>query len=327
MIFLTDPTSHLDGDAIGNLGDCIIKDAVAAHLQGLCPETLQYEWVGLDRKRLPEAAGDSSLLLCGANVLANRPYMNKHVWRPAFRDAWSIDQVLLVGVGWWKYQRQPGLTTSAFYRHFLSAENVAHSVRDSYTRDMLTACGVANVINTGCPTMWNLPDIMQFESTKADTVVFTLTDYSRKVSEDRWLVQHLLASYQHVVFFPQGTGDVTYLQSLIEHEDFGTVEILERSMGAYNQLLEDQNVDYVGTRLHGGIRALQKGRRSIIISVDNRAEVIAKDTGLPVVPRASIARDLPVAIETIDEIRLSMNRDGIEEFKGALQEYFQALAR
>ena len=40
-------------------------------------------------------------------------------------------------------------------------------------------------------------------------------------------------------------------------------------------LIQDTECDYIGTRLHGGIRALQHGRRSLILSVDNRAVVLA----------------------------------------------------
>jgi hypothetical protein len=43
------------------------------------------------------------------------------------------------------------------------------------------------------------------------------------------------------------------------------------------------DVDFVGARLHGGIRALQRGRRTLTIALDNRAREIAGDTGMPVV--------------------------------------------
>ncbi len=57
-------------------------------------------------------------------------------------------------------------------------------------------------------------------------------------------------------------------------------------------MLDHEDVDFVGARLHGGIRALQRGRRALIVPVDNRAAEISKSTVLPVA-----SRDEPEAIE------------------------------
>ena len=59
-------------------------------------------------------------------------------------------------------------------------------------------------------------------------------------------------------------------------------------------LLASGDIDYVGTRLHGGIEALNHGRRSLVLAVDNRATEIGKDTNLPVMDRKS-------AVELIEE--------------------------
>ena len=50
----------------------------------------------------------------------------------------------------------------------------------------------------------------------------------------------------------------------------------------------DKELDYVGTRLHAGVRAMQKGRRSIILSIDNRAREMGKDYNLNVIERNDI---------------------------------------
>ena len=49
-----------------------------------------------------------------------------------------------------------------------------------------------------------------------------------------------------------------------------------------------ENIDYVGTRLHAGIRALQHKKRTIIIGIDNRAIEKAKDFNLTVIDRKNI---------------------------------------
>jgi polysaccharide pyruvyl transferase WcaK-like protein len=81
--------------------------------------------------------------------------------------------------------------------------------------------------------------------------------------------------------------------------------------------LESKDIDYVGTRLHAGIRALQKGRRALIISVDNRATEIGRDTHLPIVERKNMSC-LEAMIKTNLEISLKINRYGIDSFKGQL---------
>lgn len=47
-------------------------------------------------------------------------------------------------------------------------------------------------------------------------------------------------------------------------------------MAKYRHFLEENDVDYVGTRLHGGVYAMQQKCRSIILSVDNRAREFDK---------------------------------------------------
>jgi polysaccharide pyruvyl transferase WcaK-like protein len=55
-------------------------------------------------------------------------------------------------------------------------------------------------------------------------------------------------------------------------------------------LASDLDIDYVGNRLHAGIRALQHGRRTIIVAIDNRAREMGQDFALPTVDRTDIER-------------------------------------
>jgi hypothetical protein len=43
-------------------------------------------------------------------------------------------------------------------------------------------------------------------------------------------------------------------------------------------------LDYVGTRLHGGIRCLKAGARCLIRKIDNRARTIAQAPPIPALP-------------------------------------------
>jgi polysaccharide pyruvyl transferase WcaK-like protein len=92
----------------------------------------------------------------------------------------------------------------------------------------------------------------------------------------------VLANYEKIYLFPQMMGDAQYVQNINLGRD---IKVISPSLAAYDQILASEELDYIGTRLHGGIRALQHGRRSLIIEVDNRAAEIASDTNLPTVKR------------------------------------------
>jgi polysaccharide pyruvyl transferase WcaK-like protein len=166
------------------------------------------------------------------------------------------------------------------YRKLFSKNNLL-SVRDRYTEQRLIEIGVKNVIYTACPTMWELsPEFCkEIPITKAENVITTLTHYKRDVGRDRTMLNILLACYSKVFFFAQQADDIAYLKELGFSE---RVEIIKPSLAAFDNILRFENVDFVGTRLHAGIRALNFKRRSLIIAVDNRATEIKKDTNLPV---------------------------------------------
>jgi hypothetical protein len=317
-IVLTDPTSHQVDGAIHNLGDVIIKEAIVDNLQ---VASKRVRWIPLAGAGYhPEKPGSGCLVLAGANVLANNPFFNPWVWKPSLGQCAARDYVVLCGVGWWQYQRRFGPLSRAFYRRVLLPTPVLHSVRDGYTAQMLGKSGLDNVLNTGCPTMWRLPERMSFGSLKPDRVVFTLTDYSQDPPNDRALVQFALRTYDDVTFFPQGSGDVDYLRSLGVGPGAERILFLDRTLADYDDCLESGPVDYVGTRLHGGIRALQKGRRAFVLIVDNRAAEIARDTGLRCIPRSDLDR-LTAGIHEDFELSLRLDRSAVRRFLEAFERY------
>ena len=54
---------------------------------------------------------------------------------------------------------------------------------------------------------------------------------------------------------------------------------------AYSEVLQ-QGVDYIGTRLHAGIFAMQHKVRAFILAVDNRAQDMAMTFGINSILRA-----------------------------------------
>jgi hypothetical protein len=78
------------------------------------------------------------------------------------------------------------------------------------------------------------------------------------------------------------------------------------------------DIDYLGTRLHAGIRALQNKKRTLILAVDNRAIEISKDTNLPVVPRNDW-ESITSWIESAYETRIRLPWSNIDKWKSQFQ--------
>lgn len=273
--------------ATQNLGDLIILESVNKTLEKLFPDgrffnTATHESIGLASYKLHKKADLS--FVAGTNLLSSN--MNKYnQWKVNFYDAAFLKDIILLGVGWWQYQNGVNWYTKLLYQKLLHSK-YQHSVRDSYTKAKLAQAGLVNCINTGCPTTWSLTPqhCSNIPTVKSDSVVFTLTDYNKNHHADSKLIDFLAKHYDKLYFWPQGSGDLDYLKSFSNN-----VELVAPSLRGFDALLESSDsIDYVGTRLHAGIRAMQHQRRSIIIGVDNRAVEIAKDINLPFLVRENI---------------------------------------
>lgn len=178
---------------------------------------------------------------------------------------------IMVGVGITKDNQKPTLLTKQFYKDILR-KDIAHSVRDEQSKKMLESICDVNVINTGCPTLWGLtPEVCAAIPTqKADNVVFTVsgqTKYQNR-ERDQLLLSTVEKSYDQIYFWVQTYEDEPYFRSLQHTKDVKYVY----SLKDYGNILDNGNVDYVGTRLHGGIFAMQHGVRSTIVEIDHRAK-------------------------------------------------------
>ena len=276
-----------------NMGDEIIMDAVMLHLESIftheqfCRYPTHY---ALASKTLKKAWKNPLAFVGGTNLLRNywRFRARKNQWAIGFFDGFQMQPAILMGAGWNSYAKSPEWKARVFYRNALSKEYI-HSVRDNYSLEKLKACGVNNVINTGCPTLWQLtPEhLARVPSVKAHQVVFTLTDYSRDIEKDSQLVECLEKNYQKLYFWAQGSEDNQYFDELIQLKPqiFENIERIPTNLKSYNQLFINNEIDFIGTRLHAGIRALQLQKRVIIIGIDNRALEMHKDFNLPVVER------------------------------------------
>jgi len=299
-----------------NLGDVIIVDEVMRHLEPLFSEfdiqtvSTHIKMTSKERKKVRHA---DYQIVAGTNLLSSKMYSYRQ-WNIGFREMAVWRDILLMGVGWWQYQNEPDLYTRTLLRTILH-EDLWHSVRDSYTLKKLNSIGLNNVLNTGCPTLWKLDELhcRDIPQKKAKAAVVTLTDYNRNRVQDAKFIQFMAEHYEDLYFWPQGTGDIAYIEELNIRD---LLTVLPENVDAYKKLLEEYEglLDYAGTRLHAGIMALRKKRRSLILSIDNRAEEIAMDTGLPVVKRGDFEKIEQMLLHS-RETRLSIPFDTIETWK------------
>ncbi|RYF91932.1 MAG: polysaccharide pyruvyl transferase family protein, partial [Chitinophagaceae bacterium] len=174
--------------------------------------------------------------------------------------------------------------------HAVLSDKLIHSVRDSYTRNMLKSIGIENVLNTTCPTLWQLSPAhcAEVATKKASRVITTLTFYKKNEALDRRLLEILSSRHEQVMLWVQGVEDVSYMQQIFPgHEK---IMLVPPTIEAFNTILGDPGIEYVGTRLHAGVRAIQRKKRTLIVAVDNRAIEIGKDTNLNVIPIKEVER-------------------------------------
>lgn len=265
-----------------------------------------------DEKQQLQAA--QKKILCGTNILSG--HMRQYgLWKLSGELTPYRDTILL-GVGFDSKDLTYDKYTQWMLRTILST-NGLHSVRDSFAEQKLKSMGITNVLNTGCPTMWSLTPAhcATIPTEKASHVVCTVTDYSRDVENDKAMLDILLECYEKVYLWLQGRDDRAYIRQLGYEK---RLELIDSTLEAYDRVLALSDLDYVGTRLHAGIRALSKGHRSLIISIDNRAECISRDTGLPVLPRESIPVALRNALTSQILTEIQMPWDNIHKFKESL---------
>ena len=251
-------------------------------------------------------------IVCGTNLLSGNMKYYK-LWKTG-SDISIYKNTVLMGVGFDSESTDFDEYTRKML-HLILNKDYLHCVRDTFSEKKLKNMGIENVIYTGCPTMWSLtPEVCAaIPHTKGKNVVCTLTDYNRDSISDSIILNILLALYEKVWFWVQGKDDMEYLKELGMESK---VKIIDNSLAAYDEILKLDELDYVGTRLHAGIRAISTGHRTIIISIDNRAKCIAEDTGLTILGRDVVKNELEKKITSDFETSIKMPWNAIDQWKG-----------
>ncbi len=304
----------------GNIGDYIIADSIERELNDIFKYNFKIYFPSQEKLSLISYKKIYKMkytFVGGSNLLSSN--MNKrNQWKINLVDAIFIKNAILLGVGWWQYQMKPNFYTKYLLKRVLNKDYL-HSVRDSFTESQLKSIGISNVINTACPTTWNLTETHcdKIPNKKADNVVFTLTDYMKDEKADKELIQILVKNYKNVYFWIQGSNDLNYFNSINTTEN---IELISPTLAAYDHILTNtKSLDFVGTRLHAGIRALQKHIRTIVVAIDNRAIEKSKDINLKIILRDEIDKKLETMINEEFSTDIKLPLENIEKWKKQFQ--------
>lgn len=302
-----------------NIGDSIIMEAIKKELFSVFPSssfytTFTHEKMGKNSRKLIK--NNTHNFVCGTNLLSSNMRTQKQ-WKLGFKDYLELNNLILLGVGWKNYENHPTFITKLLLKKILN-KNLLHSVRDSYTENKLLKMGISNVINTGCPTMWSLDKehCKDIPKNKSDEVILTLTDYRKSILLDKKLISILKDNYKKVHFWPQGARDYKYAEEELKLFTDDKVMIINPNLQSFEELLNDneKKFDFVGTRLHSGVKALQKKHRTIVIGVDNRALEIQKDSNLTVIDREDLDL-LDSKINSLFSTDITINENNIKKWK------------
>lgn len=297
-----------------NVGDEIINTSGLEQLNKVIPDKQIFNLsthdgassIGIHHANLCEER-----IVCGSNLMCDTMFKSAN-WNLSPLDILRLEKCILMGVGWNRYGYSTSHITKMFYNKLLYNRDKIHSVRDEFTKEKMESMGFNNVINTGCPTMWKLNEehCSMVPTKKSEAVVFTITDYDKDHINDLEMINVLKSSYEEVYFWPQGSGDRKYLDEL----GINDVNVIPPQLSAYDNILNSKEIDFIGTRLHGGIRALQKLRRTLIIGIDNRALEKAKDFNLPVLNRQEIKSKLKTLVDTKIQCNIRINDKSINQW-------------
>ena len=275
-----------------NIGDEIICDSASKYIENIFSDAFYMRistHLPVSVSYLKRLKNFDLRFVCGTNLLKYDMLKGFRQWDIGLHQAKYIGPAILLGCGWWQYQEKKDLYSKLLFSQILSKDFV-HSVRDQYTLLKLKEMGISNAINTGCATMWSFTEdyCRKIPVQKANSAVTTLTDYKKNIQKDGEMLSFLSQNYQNVYLWLQGAGDAQYYQQ-IRRDEWKNVHLVSPSLKAYDALFEKEDIEYVGTRLHAGIRALQHQKRSLILAVDNRAIEKKKDFNLPVIARDDVA--------------------------------------
>lgn len=308
-----------------NLGDEIILDAIRRNMKEvfdnnfmlrLSTHSNNFSFMQMMRnnKKVNSFSNAKYKFVCGTNLISQKRIGKINAqWQihpyeiPIFRNS------ILIGAGTTDGSENMDFYAEYLYKKVLSSKYM-HSVRDELTKRVIESLGL-KAINTGCPTLWELtPEhCREIKKSKSENCIITVSGYAdqKDKSADQAFIDIVKKNYNKLYAWIQTTEDEKYLCSLK-----GTKNIRKiYSLSKYREILLKGNVDYIGTRLHGGVFAMQNKVRSLVISIDHRAEGFHEKNNIPIIRRKNIENNLEKIINSDFETKIINDYDAINKFK------------
>ena len=304
-----------------NKGDEIIMKCIRHHLKEITDQGFMltlpthvspFHWYQVARKshRVNIYKNAKYKFVGGTNLLTMNMLTHFPQWNINYFNYGPLAGSILVGVGAGKGSSM-NFYTRKMYSKVLSKDYV-HSVRDERTKNHIESLGL-KAINTGCASLWLLtPEFCeQIPVQKAKAVVFTLTHHSKDMKKDQFLINTLQASYEEIFFWIQDASDLNYFNQFDNREN---IKIVQPTLEDFEEILRTKDIDYIGTRLHGGIYAMRFQKRTIIISIDERADGMSETYNINALPRTDIEK-LPEMVnsEIITDVKVDFTK--VNEWK------------
>lgn len=307
--------------ATTNIGDEIIMDGcreglkeildsalcfrLGTHIENFSPIKMVRNW------KLKALCDDADYkFVFGTNCLVDKLGILSQ-WQLNNFNKKMYKDVILVGVGRVCDFEMPNKHTLKIYKSIFS-KKYKHSVRDEQTKELLERMGF-KAINTGCPTLWSFTKekCKKIPQKKASKCILSVSGYVKQLNreKDQIMIDTIRKNYDKCYAWIQTYKDENYLKSLANTDDIECIY----SLNKFKELLNKGDIDYVGTRLHGGVFALQHNCRTIIISIDERARGFHESNNIPILERDEIDK-LDDLINSNIKTNIKVDYAAINEF-------------
>lgn len=300
-----------------NIGDDIIVDSCKKVLAEIFPD---YQLISIPTQDVIGEMSRNLLknskanIILGTNILSSNLLKYRQLrWK--IKDLISKYSLITMGVGWWQYQKKIDLPSRIIYRRLLNRHSLL-STRDNYSKNMLERIGFSNVINTGCPSMWDIPlNIKYYPNSFFEKCVLTFTDYNKSFKEDLVILKKAYSISKEVFFFPQSPTDLSYLKLLVKSTELPLPKIINATNLSLKKFYEQENCCFIGTRLHAGLLAARFKIPCIIIAIDNRVKEIFDDCKLDYIERTDKNFIVKIKNKFPKLLKPSLNFDSINNWK------------
>jgi hypothetical protein len=299
--------------ATANIGDLVIRDAILARLAA--SQIFISEAVPT-HEQLPRAAAARlgaarTIIVGGSNLLSTRGRRDTQWPLPRYAVDRLRGKLVLCGVGWRVASMDPKDVGTSLWPQLLDP-SALHSVRDGRAAAAMQHLGLRYTL-TGCPSLLYVPAALGPYDTS--TAVVTVTDYNPDLPRDIGLLHWAESRFPRVFLQPQNQRDADYA---VESLGLDRSSVLPRDLDMFTSFLRRHRPVYVGTRLHGGIRAMQIGLPTVILGIDNRAVDLGSEFGL------NIAADVNQLDSAVDRAftRVWLNAAAVES---RMAEFVEAL--